>query len=870
MKRTVLLFIMGLALSTNIMYAQERVLKGRVVFEGTSISVVGVVVTVQAGIDGKVLSYGMTDDSGAFSLSVPQNSDSLCLTASSMMTETVTIPVSSGEDGILIQVKEKLLSLKESIIQVPKVSAHGDTLNYNVSSYVKADDRNIGEVLKRIPGVTVNSNGEIYYQNSQINKFYVEGLDLLQGRYGLASKNIDPSMVATIQILENHQPIRVLEGTEIPEQAAINLKLKKSALGAFFINLQVGLGFAPILYSNEILGMRFTQSQQNLILYKNDNTGRDISSEMTSFYGSASSQILTFFSPEVLASPSIEKQHFLFNNAHLFSLNDLRILRKNFTLTSNVHFLLDRQQKTGSFRQSIVNPVSGGIYIAEDLTSSLSKRELASTITLEKNEKDHYLTNRTDANIAWNQQDCSVESDISLSQSARLPSFCIENMFAYKTDKDRFSSHLLYSWQDNALRVSPVLIEDIKSIDETATQQIQYGQLEADLRYYRNIRLSRYLSLEVNLRPFVKNKRLVSGFQSGNNEIDIKADSLSNNITRLELGTDIGEGVRYHKGPITAFFYPSGQYLFITRNNHILTEQSGQHCFLLLPVGYIEYKRRNFTYRIDASYQQIIPDIRYDLTGYLMSSYRSFHKTDGVSPYSGRFSADLGVHYRDVGSSFFVSAIAGYRLTHKNTLTSLLYEGIICRATEMKYENRSENLLAKVELGTDIRPISSTFKINAEISRGKYVSLYQGSVANCAMDVLQLSPSWYSIIRNIASFSYEAHYHLGRSVIENNVNKPLHDLSQFAEVTVSPFKNSVIKLSCNHYFNSGLPSGSSRWFANMGLSYKFKKTEWILDWTNIFNTKEIVSFYYDDISSYCSSYALRPMEVLLRVKINIL
>ena len=156
---------MGLALSTNIMYAQERVLKGRVVFEGTSISVVGVVVTVQAGIDGKVLSYGMTDDSGAFSLSVPQNSDSLCLTASSMMTETVTIPVSSGEDGILIQVKEKLLSLKESIIQVPKVSAHGDTLNYNVSSYVKADDRNIGEVLKRIPGVTVNSNGEIYYQN---------------------------------------------------------------------------------------------------------------------------------------------------------------------------------------------------------------------------------------------------------------------------------------------------------------------------------------------------------------------------------------------------------------------------------------------------------------------------------------------------------------------------------------------------------------------------------------------------------------------------------------------------------------------------------------------------------------------------------
>lgn len=205
------LIVKCLIFCTSIAYAQEYILQGNVVLEGTNSPIAGVVVSAQLEKGGSILSYAMTDESGSFSFLLPKNIDGFYVTASSMMTESVTLPVSSGETKIFIQVKEKRMTLKEAKIQAPKVSISGDTLNYNVSSYVKVDDRNIGEVLKRIPGVTVTSEGEIYYQNSQINKFYVEGMDLLQGRYGLASNNIDPTKVATIQVLENHQPIRVLE-----------------------------------------------------------------------------------------------------------------------------------------------------------------------------------------------------------------------------------------------------------------------------------------------------------------------------------------------------------------------------------------------------------------------------------------------------------------------------------------------------------------------------------------------------------------------------------------------------------------------------------------------------------------------------------
>ncbi len=850
--------------------AQEANLKGAVILAEADTPVAGVVVSVQTGNRDKVLAYGMTDENGHFSISLSCVRDSLSLTASSMMTETSTVPVASPDEDIIIRVREKKLTLREAIIQAPKVTMRGDTLNYNVSGYSKSEDRNIGEVLRRIPGIKVTSDGEIFYQNLPISKFYVEGLDLLQGRYGLASGNIDPSMVSTIQVLENHQPIRVLEDTEIPAQAAINLKLKKSALGAFFLTAQAGLGLSPLLYSNELLGMRFTRSQQNLLMYKNDNTGRDIASEMTSFYGSSSSRQLSFFSPEVLASPSIGRQHYLFNNAHLFSANDLRLLKIGLTLTGNLNFLMDEQKKTGGYRQTVIDPHGEDILVAEDLSSSLHKRELAGTMTVERNERDSYLTNRTDANIVWNHQNCTIAADSPLAQSADLPSLSIENRFTYKTTTGRWSSHLIYSYQDDALRVSPVIPGSPGNLSGTATQQVRYGQFDMDLRYYRNIRLSRYLSLEPDARPFVKRMSLSSLLLYGEEYARVAADSSSNDITRAELGLYLGGGLRYRKHSLTAHINASGQLVYIVRNDKNLSGRYGQHLFLPSPSAYAEYKRRQFTYRLDASYRQSISDIRNDLTGYLMSSYRSFSRTDGQTLRSGRLSANLSIHYKDVGSSFFGSLMAGYVLTYRNSLTNLIYDGIVCRSTGIAYRNLSGNRWLSVEAGADIRPIAGTLKLDAKISRDNSVILYKGRTVDYEMDALLLHPSLFTFIGPYASISYEAEYRLGRSTVYGQKNRPLHDYRQSAALTVSPFRNASIKVSCSHYYNSGLQPGNSRFFADTGLSYRHKKAEWILEWSNILNTKEMISYYYDDMSSYCSRYALRPMEVLLRLRVSLL
>jgi hypothetical protein len=54
-----------------------------------------------------------------------------------------------------------------------------------------------------MPGIEVSESGAIKFNGKAIKKFYVEDMDLLQGRYGLATNNINASDVATVQVLEH-------------------------------------------------------------------------------------------------------------------------------------------------------------------------------------------------------------------------------------------------------------------------------------------------------------------------------------------------------------------------------------------------------------------------------------------------------------------------------------------------------------------------------------------------------------------------------------------------------------------------------------------------------------------------------------------
>lgn len=129
-----------------------------------------------------------------------------------------------------------------------------DTLVYFVSQYAKAQDNSIVDVLRRLPGIEVEEDGQIKYNGEPINKFYIDGSDFMGGRYGLATENISPSDVARVEVLENHQPIQVLKGLEFSQQAGLNIKLRDDAKRKWAWILNGGIGVSPIFIRR--LGLR--------------------------------------------------------------------------------------------------------------------------------------------------------------------------------------------------------------------------------------------------------------------------------------------------------------------------------------------------------------------------------------------------------------------------------------------------------------------------------------------------------------------------------------------------------------------------------------------------------------------------------------
>ena len=140
------------------------------------------------------------------------------------------------------------MELKEVIVKSKKIWGEKDTVNYLVSGFKSGNDQVIGDVLRKMPGITVKESGEISYNGKPINKFYIENLDLLQGRYGIATNNIQAADVATVQVLEHHQPIKALDNNNtMANETAINLKLKEGSKGTFGLLAQLGIGAQPLL-----------------------------------------------------------------------------------------------------------------------------------------------------------------------------------------------------------------------------------------------------------------------------------------------------------------------------------------------------------------------------------------------------------------------------------------------------------------------------------------------------------------------------------------------------------------------------------------------------------------------------------------------
>ena len=152
--------------------------------------------------------------------------------------------------------------LDEVTVTAPKMEMKGDdTVSYNVASFRAQEDLVIEDVLRKLPGITVRDNGQILYKAKPIAGLTIDGMDLLKGRYGIATRNISPDHIASVEILENHQAIKALKDLVPSDKTYINLKLKASSRGVFLLSAAAGGGYGDRgLWNAEAAPMYFGHS----------------------------------------------------------------------------------------------------------------------------------------------------------------------------------------------------------------------------------------------------------------------------------------------------------------------------------------------------------------------------------------------------------------------------------------------------------------------------------------------------------------------------------------------------------------------------------------------------------------------------------
>ena len=80
--------------------------------------------------------------------------------------------------------------LKEVQIRPGRVWGRQDTLKYDLTRFTSSKDRNVSDVLKKLPGINVEENGTIKYNGKVISNLYVEGMDVSGGRYNQINNNL--------------------------------------------------------------------------------------------------------------------------------------------------------------------------------------------------------------------------------------------------------------------------------------------------------------------------------------------------------------------------------------------------------------------------------------------------------------------------------------------------------------------------------------------------------------------------------------------------------------------------------------------------------------------------------------------------------
>ncbi len=275
-KLTALLTLLFLfALQTA--FAQQSTLKGSITDTLNKQNLSNAVISVLRPKDSVLVKFVRTDAQGNFELKNLQAGNYILMVTYPNYADYVDkITVEPGKDNILgsLPLITKAKLLEEVIVRqrIGAIKVKGDTTEYKADSFHVSANADVQELLRKMPGIQVNSKGEITAQGDKVEKILVDGEEFFSDDPAVVTKNLRADAVDKIQAFDKKSDQAVFSGIDDGiKTKTLNIQLKEDKKKGYFGKVEAGTDFDKYRYG-KLLGNAFKGKRKISAYLTTDNT----------------------------------------------------------------------------------------------------------------------------------------------------------------------------------------------------------------------------------------------------------------------------------------------------------------------------------------------------------------------------------------------------------------------------------------------------------------------------------------------------------------------------------------------------------------------------------------------------------------------
>lgn len=837
-------------------------------------------VLVQNQTKGGIVAFAITNKNGEYQIQFSTERDSVYLKTQSLNYSNQQLRVSSTSHVENFTLYPDIKEIKEVHVKAPGITQRGDTISYSVGAFASKKDQVIADVINKMPGLEVEPDGRILYQGTPIRKYYIEGLDLLEGKYNLANNNLPAESVASVQVLENHEPIKLLRNVTATDKASLNIKLKRNI--TLTGKAQLGAGLTPLLWNANVTPMLFNKKQQVICSYQANNTGKDVAADLKVFTledlldnldNDADKEELMGI--QSLSTPDFESMRYLDNNIHLLSANYLLKMNKDVQLKVNTSYLNDYQKHVGSMRSEYFFG-SDTVALNEKISNRINNRSLINDLILTQNSDKSYLKNTLSIKAYWDSKLGNVEQNTNrIRQNYDSPFQSFSNKLKWIKPLGKrmwqFNSFVGYNRAPQSLIVSPSVYIDVLNQGEPYEQVLQ----EATDAVF-NVNHSVNLINRVRRWSFTHKLGYQHQQKDFNTNIYVQDEEQNTSLgadfqNRMEFRKEklyVSEEIQYITDMLKIFADLPIDYTNYDISDKLANISKEKIAFLFQPGVRINYKFNSF-FEWKSSWKRIdkVDDRSRINYANVLESYRCLQKREAVLGKTRGQSMGTTLFYKNPLSSVFMHLGYRYGENKKDVVLNnqIQNDGSMLMRWE-NYDNNSytHNLFAQAskyvgDWKTNLMVRGNYSLSNQKMFLNEEVSPVENKTYNLDTKITTDVFSWLNVELK-SQFSWLT------SKVNNGGNNKVEQQSHQMNVMVFPWESHYLGCMGEYYKNEG----SKSVFLDLLYRYTFKnkRTKLEVRWLNIFDKSTYSSYFVDQYSIISNHYELRPSQLQFNVNFS--